>query len=717
MRIYNNQLRLTFLCAAFVLPLLAHAQIEFIRAAFDAQHLAAYLVAFFLISVFIMLYYNRLYYFREKQVSIDTQQMNAQLAMILESSKTQTWTYNVNKKTFTRFSELGQKETTYIPIDFSQFYDRDDFQAMRKIIHDICSWESRFGSLTVKSAPEKEADGKQHIYEVTISILRYDQRNKPTVLLGTQQDITEDQEKAEKTRDLTLMYHTVFNTSLIDMIFFDANGVMQEINDRACESLLVKDKQALLDEKWTLDDMPSLKDIDFKTLDKRHVVSHTKVEDIERPMGDFVEGQDDFYFEQHVTAIRDHDGNLSGVVLAGRNITEMVQAQRREKAIAKQLKETTEAIQNYIQNINYSLKVSDVRLMNYNPSTHELEVSSDLNKAQYRLTQVRAISLIKPEMRRKARGLLMRMDNRKEGVISTTFETTLHDDLGRSIFLNFNMMPITNKEGEVTHYFGMCRNETEMVFTEMQLKEESAKAQETEQLKNSFLLNMSYELRTPLNAVIGFASLYNGEHNEEDEPVFAEEIKKNTATLLQLINDILFISRLDARMIEQNYQVSDFALLFESWCYMGWSNVAPNVKTIIENPYNQLMVNIDQQNLEMAIQKICALTASHTLEGTIRAKYEYRHGELMITIECTSPGLSPERLSKVFDRLIHDENAERQGTGLDMPIVKELIEQMNGTIELQSEVGKGTTVYISVPCEMTSYDRKTEIFNNGQQQT
>ena len=718
MRIYKNQLRLAFLCAALMLPLLAHAQIENIRAAFDAQHLAAYLVAAFLMSIFIMLFYNRLYYFREKQVSIDTQQMNAQLAMILESSKTQTWTYNVSQNTFTRFSDRSQKETTYIPIDFSQFYDRDDFLAMRKIIHDICSWESRFGSLTVKSAPEKEADGKQHIYEVTISILRYDHRNKPTVLLGTQQDITEDQEREEKTRNLVLMYRTVFNTSLIDMLYFDANGVMQDMNDKACESLLVKDKQALLDSKrTTLDDMPSLQDIDFNTLDKRYATSYTKVEDIKQPMGDFEEGQDSVYFEQYVTTIRDHQGQLSGVVLSGRNITEMVQAQRREKAVAKQLKEKTETIQDYIRNINYSLKVSDVRLMNYNPATHELEVSGDLNKAQYRLTQVRAIELIKPDMRRKARGLFTRMDNRRKGSFSITFETTLHDDLGRSIFLNFNMMPITNKEGEVTHYFGMCRNETEMVFTEMQLQKESAKAQEAEQLKNSFLLNMSYELRTPLNAVIGFAGLYNNEHNEEDEPVFADEIKKNTGTLLQLINDILFISRLDAKMIEHNYQISDFALLFEGWCYMGWANVAPNIKTIVENPYNQLRVNIDQQNLEMAIQKICALTASHTLEGTIRAKYEYRHGELMITIEDTSPGLSPERLSKVFDRFIHDENVERQGTGLDMPIVKELIEQMNGTIELQSEVGKGTTVYISVPCEMASYDRKTEIFNNGLQQT
>ena len=387
----------------------------------------------------------------------------------------------------------------------------------------------------------------------------------------------------------------------------------------------------------------------------------------------------------------------------------MVLSQHRQMEAAKQLQETTKAIEAYIRNINYSLKVSDVRLMNYDPDTHMMEVSSDLKQAQYRLTQVRTLSLIKPEERRRARGLLTRMDNRRKGVITITLETLLRDDFGRNIFLNFNLMPITNKEGEVTHYFGMCRNETEMTYTEMQLQEESAKAQETEQLKNSFLLNMSYELRTPLNAVIGFAGLYNGEHNEEDEPVFAEEIKKNTGTLLQLINDILFISRLDAHMIEHNYQMSDFALLFEGWCYMGWSNISPNVKAIVDNPYNQLVVNIDQTNLAMVIEKICTMTAMHTIEGTIRAKYEYRHGELMITIEDTGPGLSAEALSKVFDRFVHDESVERQGTGLDMPIVKELVEQMNGTIEIQSEEGKGTAFYISIPCEMASFDKKTEI--------
>ena len=97
MRIYKYLQRIVYLFAALALPLVARAQIEDVRAAFDTRHLVAYVVAAFLMSIFIMLFYNRLYYFREKQVSQDTAQMNAQLAMILESSKTETWTYDVNK--------------------------------------------------------------------------------------------------------------------------------------------------------------------------------------------------------------------------------------------------------------------------------------------------------------------------------------------------------------------------------------------------------------------------------------------------------------------------------------------------------------------------------------------------------------------------------------------------------------------------------------------
>ena len=263
--------------------------------------------------------------------------------------------------------------------------------------------------------------------------------------------------------------------------------------------------------------------------------------------------------------------------------------------------------------------------------------------------------------------------------------------------------------GRLSHYFGMCRNETEITYTEKRLQEETAKAQDAEQLKNTFLLNMSYELRTPLNAVIGFAELYNNEHSEEDEPVFAEEIRKNTNVLLRLIDDILFISRLDAHMIELNYQECDFVPLFESWCYMGWSTLPPEVKTSVENPYNHLNVIIDQQNLGMVVQKLCTNAVYTTHEGRVRAKCEYRHGELMITIEDTGQGFTAEAKERLFNRFEREAGHDHLNTGLDLPIVKELLQQMGGTIELQTEPGKGSTFYVSVPCEMTSLDKKAEI--------
>ena len=230
-----------------------------------------------------------------------------------------------------------------------------------------------------------------------------------------------------------------------------------------------------------------------------------------------------------------------------------------------------------------------------------------------------------------------------------------------------------------------------MKYTEMRLMEESKKAQETEELKNTFLLNMSYEIRTPLNAVLGFAELFNSPHDVEDEPVFAEEIKRNTDELLNLVNDILFISRLDAKMVEFPKEPSDFATLFDGWCYMGWSALGPNVKTFIDNPYT--------------------CSASYTSEGSVRAKYEYHHGELNIVLEDTGIGIRKEVLSHVFDRFVKDDQSKISGTGLDMPIVKELVEQMGGQIEIQSEQGKGTTCYVMIPCEMISREKKTEIIN------
>jgi len=706
----SNRQRLLAVATLLTISLTVFAQKENMETIADSHHLSAYFVAALMISVFVMIFSNRLFYFRQREVSVQAQQLNTQLGLVLTSNKTQVWTYDVAKHLYTLLSVKGEKEKTYVPIDFSQFFDSNEFTQLHKAVIALADSNKDPEPIVIRGS-KPENGSAPRIYKVNLTILQRDKKGKAKIVLGTQRDITDNRMRKEKTRNLALRYHTVFNSSLVDMIYYGADGYMTDINDKACETFGITNRDTLLERKVKITDIPSYRDLDFDHLENLLMssitdIDRTKRED-ERIPEVTVKGK--FYYECAVSAVRGKDKNLLGIIAAGRDITDMVDSHHRQQQDALLLEKRTQDIQNYINNINYSLKVSGVRLVNYHPDNHELKIFSDLNQVQYCLSQIRCASLLTPSDQRKARGLLLRMDRRTPGNFMVTLQSRFHDEQGRYIFLTFSMVPVEGKDGRISHYFGMLRNDTEMVYTERQLMKETEKAQETEELKNTFLLNMSYEIRTPLNAVIGFAKLFNGPHDVEDEPVFSEEIKRNTNELLALVNDILYISRLDAKMVEFNYHETDFATLFEGYCYMGLSALNPDVNIQVENPYNRLMVKIDEQNMGEVIQKLCANAARVTKAGTIRTKYDYRHGELNITIEDTSKGLSAKELPHVFDRFVRDENNQREGTGLDMAIIKELVEQMGGTIEVQSEEGKGTTTYVIIPCEMTAMEKKTEI--------
>ena len=691
-------------------PAAALAQEENIQTLFDMPHLMAYLVAGLLITVLVMIFYNRLYYFREKDIRRESERINNQLSLIMTSNKTQVWTYEKAKNVFRILSESNAFEHDVLPIVFSQTFERDDFSEMWQKIQSIYSGEQDSYQFYIRGPQPKSPQERQRLYEVNLSILHRDSTGKATILLGVQTDITDDQAKMEKAQSLMLRFHTVFNSSLVDMIYYDADGYISDINEKACETFSIANREEALARHTHINDIPPFRNIDFRNTD--HMQTTTVVSTKELKKANLLpEHAPDcnFYYEVAVSTIRDKDGQLIGIFTAGRNVTDMVESNHHQKDSTRLLEKTTRDIRDYIQNINYSLKVSNVWLMNYYPDTHTLDISNDLSTTQYHLPQLRAITILRTSERRKAKGLFMRMDRRHPGSFSTTLRTLMRDEQGRDIYLNFNVMPISGPDGAITHYFGMCRNETEMTYTEMKLRQETEKAQDTEKLKNTFLLNMSYELRTPLSAVVGFAELFNNEHSEEDEPIFAQEIKQNTGELLKLINDILFISRLDARMIEFSYQDTDFATMFDGWCYMGWSNLAPGVKVVVDNPYNRLLVKIDSQNLGMVIEKICTFSASTVATGAVRAKYEYRHGELMITIEDTGHGIAKGDLPHVFDRFVRNEHNAHFGSGLDLPIIQELVEQMGGTIEVQSEEGKGSSFYLSIPCESSALEKKTDI--------
>lgn len=685
------------------------AQTDAVRQAFNPDHIVVYLMAAFLISVFVLLFYNRLYVLKEQDAKLKSQSLNGRLALVLQTGNLRLWLYDVPSRHYIMLSETGEYEKEFNPVEFSEFYSLDDFEHMRKEVFDICEGRSDSSSVVLRSNPKKR--GQQNFYEVKLSIAEKDAKGKVKSLLGVQHDVTDVEEKKQKVAELLMRYHTVFNTSLVDMIYYDADGVLRDINEKACRTFKIANRELMLQKNLLLKDNPFFSDVDFEHMKNTRATSVIDFKDYqdERYQTKVLGLKGKMYYESTINPIRNEQGKLEGVYMAGRNVTEMVDSYHRMQEGAQKLHKVNQDIQNYIDNINYALRVSDVRLVNYTPSTFTLEVSSDVNAGQLKLSQLRCIRLATPRFRRTVSSMLNRMDHLTNYLIQETIETEIRDNKGRQIWMMFNLVPLKNSEGRVVRYFGLCRNMTDMVETERRLAVETKKAQETELLKQSFLANMSYEIRIPLNTVVGFAELFEAEHDPADEAIFVEEIKRNSNSLLGLVNDILFLSRLDANMEEYNKVDIDFALLFDSHCQMGWSSVGPNVKTVVENPYEHLVVNIDQEHLGKVIERLCINAVNYTQEGFIRAKYEYRHGELTISIEDTGNGVDEKTLPHIFERFVRNQDDALCGTGLDLPIVQQLVKQMGGNIDIQSEVGKGTTFWVTVPCKAKSIEMKREI--------
>ena len=672
-------------------------------------HYALALSAVLLVVILVVVLYNRVYMRRANEANARRKEQNAHLALVLQAGRLRIWKYLPATRHYLFLSEEGTMEQRYNPIDFQQFFERDDFERLRTAIFDICEGKQNSAVLTLVSNAKDDAFLRH--YEMTVSVDRRDSRGRVTSILGIQHDVTDEYRRLETVNQLLLRYHTVFSTSLVDMVYYDNKGVLQDINERACQAFGVPNREYVLNNKFLLKNNPFFGDVNLETMDNTRTSCIVDFGDYTDPVYHIDElglADKKMYYESTINPIRDADGNLEGVYMAGRDITEMVVSYRRQKEGAEKLRKVNEDIRQYISNINYALRISDIRMVNYYPKSFTLEMSDNITQSQMKLSQLRCIRLATPRFRRTVSSVLNRMDHLSPYNIQVNIETEIRDKKGRQIWLLFNLVPMLDADGKVERYFGICRNMTDMVETENRLAVETKKAQETELLKQSFLSNMSYEIRTPLNNVVGFAGLFNTPHDEADEPAFVEQIKTNSNNMLILVNDVMLLSSLDANMVEYRKDDIDFAQIFASHCQMGWSNANPQIKTIIDNPYESLVVNIDMEHVGKVIEKLCWLSALTLKEGYAKARYEYRRGELLITIEDTGDGIPEEGMAHIFDRFVHNIDNHLLGTGLDLPIVQAIVRQMGGTIEIESKLHQGTTAWVSIPCEAKNIERRRE---------
>ena len=641
---------------------------------------------------------------------VDNNKQKARLALIMKTSKLRLWFYDPTTRYFCYLSEEGDYEREYNPADFALFFHRDDVDGMRQMIFAICEGKMDEAKANVRSRATKELDCRY--YEISFSVVSRGDDGQPTLLMAIQHDVTEEYRRQQKINQLLVRYQTIFNTSLLDMLYYDKNGVLTDLNERAAKTFNVKSREQVLDGRFLLKNSLFFSHIPLNEMTNTLTSSIIDFSDFNQPeyrLEEFgLKGK--MYYESTINPIRNEKGELEGVYMSGHDISEMVNSYHRLQNSLKQLQQGTESIKQYIANIDYALSVSGVQLVNYYPHSYTFELINRESKKRLRMSQLRCIRLATPRFRRTVNSALNRMDHLTKRGIVQSIEIEIRDKKGRQIWLLFNMVPMLNENDEVERYFGTYRDITDVVETEMQLGVEKKKAQETEVLKQAFLTNMSHEIRTPLNNIIGYAGLFTDDHEKADEPFFVDQIKSSTNELLLVVNDILYISRLEANMEEYKQEPVDFASAFEGYCHDGLMAIQPGVQSVIVQPFNKLVVDIDGKHLAKIIQRLCYYSCMMTVRGSITVSCEYHRGELIIRIDDTGNGFTEDVAPHIFDHnFARDENGRLVGSGLDLPIVQLMTKQMGGTIDIQSDFGKGTSVWVSIPCAASVIERKRNL--------
>lgn len=238
---------------------------------------------------------------------------------------------------------------------------------------------------------------------------------------------------------------------------------------------------------------------------------------------------------------------------------------------------------------------------------------------------------------------------------------------------------------------------TELKETERKLIAARDKAEELDRLKSAFLANMSHEIRTPLNAIVGFSNLLTETEDMKDRKQYMAIVQENTELLLQLISDILDLSKMESGAFEFVKSDTDVNLLCSEIIRSLRMKVPAGVELVFEECLPGCHVWADKNRLNQVISNFINNALKFTFSGSITLGY-YRQtdGYLRFYVRDTGMGIPKNKIKTVFDRFVKL-NSFVHGTGLGLSICKSLVEQMGGTIGVESEEGEGSCFWFTYP--------------------
>ena len=238
---------------------------------------------------------------------------------------------------------------------------------------------------------------------------------------------------------------------------------------------------------------------------------------------------------------------------------------------------------------------------------------------------------------------------------------------------------------------------TELKRTEEMLVKARDKAEASDRLKSAFLANMSHEIRTPLNAIVGFSSLLTSTESAAEKELYNSLIGHNNKLLLNLINDVIDLSKIESGYLELRPDWVNLTELLDESVAEYVHQVPSGVELLTNYPAHDSLVELDKLRIKQILSNFLSNALKNTATGHVEVFYEVDHQSVRIGVKDTGRGIPQNMLEKIFERF-EKLDSFAQGAGLGLPICKLIVEKMNGRILVDSQLGIGTTFIIELPC-------------------
>ena len=285
-------------------------------------------------------------------------------------------------------------------------------------------------------------------------------------------------------------------------------------------------------------------------------------------------------------------------------------------------------------------------------------------------------------------------------------ELRLRHKGGHYVTLLTRSVIVKDETGEILGALTVSRDITKMKQVHEDLVKANIEAETSNRLKSSFLANISHEIRTPLNSVVGFSNLLlSDDITQELKEEYIEHINRNSEKLLQIIGDIIDLSRLESSQIEITYEEASVSAIVNEVINEARQVIKRNEKSIILNVKNQFgestdLVFTDKIWLKRVLNHLMDNAIKFTLDGSIEFSYSREDENLFFRVKDTGIGINKENLKNIFEEFRQEINGHHrpfEGLGIGLTLAKEVVERMGGKIFVQSEKGIGSEFSFSIP--------------------